>query len=96
MTLPRQDGGDPVPPDRPNRRKDAQFVVNEDIPLRRIEPFDVVQLLLLVNVDQDIAVESFPNARALNLAGLKDRVAIRQDHRGSHWATRLTASSAPG
>jgi len=69
MALPRKDGGDPVPPDRLNRGKDPQLVVDEDIVLRGIHPFDVVQLLLLVYVDQDIAVEGLPNAGAVNLAG---------------------------
>jgi hypothetical protein len=37
--------------------------------LRRIEPFDVGKLVLLVNVDQHPAIERLPEARALDLNG---------------------------
>src|SRR3974390_2223252 len=47
---------------------------------RRIEPFDVGKLVLLMNVDQHPVVERFPEARALYLARLEHGVSVRQDH----------------
>jgi hypothetical protein len=41
--------------------------------------FDVGELLFLVDVDEDAAFEGFPEAAALDLAGLEDDVAVGED-----------------
>src|SRR5215472_11753617 len=48
--------------------------------LGRIALLDVVQLLLLVNVNQHLAIDGFPQAGALDLARLEDHVAVGEDH----------------
>ena len=60
-----------------------------DVVLRRVAPLDVVELLLLVDVDQDVAVDGVEQPRALDLARLEDDVAVREDHRRAPGARML-------
>jgi hypothetical protein len=60
--------------------ENAQLVVDQYIMRRRIEPFDVGKLVLLVNVDRHPVMERLPEARALDLARLEPGVSVRQDH----------------
>ena len=81
MTLLGKHGDHPVAPDFLHRRQDAKLVVDQHVALRRIEALDVVELLLLVDVDEDLAVERLPQAGPLDLARLENGVAVRQHHR---------------
>src|SRR4051794_13626559 len=47
---------------------------------------DVVQLQFLVDVDEDMAINRLEYTGPLDLARLKDHVAVRQDDRGSQRA----------
>src|SRR5215813_14356935 len=47
----------------------------------RVAPLHICKLLLLVNVDQDIALKCFGNAGAIDLERLKDHVAIGEHDR---------------
>ena len=81
VALPGKHRRHPAAPDLLHRIQDAQLVVDQHVVLGRIEPRDVVQLVLLVDVDQHAVLERAPQARALHLARLEHRVAVRQDHR---------------
>ena len=50
-------GRDTLAPDLLHSRKDAQFVVDQDIVIGRIETPHIVELLLLVDVNEDAVVE---------------------------------------
>ena len=79
--LPGEHRGHPLRPIFLGGGEDAQLVVDENIVVCRIAPLDVVQRLLLVDVDQHIAVDRLGNAGSLDLARLEDDVAVGQDHR---------------
>src|SRR5205807_1712559 len=64
-------------------------VVHQHVVLGRVAPLDVVELTLLVDVDQDVAVHRLGQTRALDLARLEDRVAVGQDGRRSPGAEAL-------
>ena len=55
----------------------------------RIAPLDVVELLLLVDVDQNVAGNRVEKPGAVDLARLKHDVAVRQNHRGAQAARVL-------
>lgn len=80
VPLTREDGRQAMLHDPLHGRENAQFVVDHHVMPRRIVALHGVEHLLLVDVDQHAAGNSSPKARALNLARLKDHVAIGQDH----------------
>src|SRR5271166_1068821 len=92
MSLPRKDGRHLVAPDGLHRGQNAQLVVDQHVATGGIEPLDRVKLLLLVNEDENLAVERAPQTRSLDLARLEDGVAVGQDHDAAplaHVADRL-------
>ena len=60
MALPEKDGRDPASPVTFDRIEDAKLVVDHDVVVGRIAPFDLVELVLLVDVDENIAVNRGP------------------------------------
>jgi hypothetical protein len=76
MSLTRKHRGDARPPDLLHGIQDTQLVVDHHVVFRGIQPLDVVQFLLLVDIDQHVPVEGPPQPRALHLARLKHRVAV--------------------
>ena len=58
VALPREDRGDSAFPHALHGAQDAQLVVHQDIVVRGIPLLDVVELALLVDVDQDVPVDS--------------------------------------
>jgi hypothetical protein len=46
-----------MPPDFLNGCQDAQFVIDEDIKLRRVAPFDILQLPFLMDINEHITVD---------------------------------------
>jgi Acetokinase family len=70
-------------PDFLHRGQDAQFVVDQDVMIGRVDTPHIVEFLLLVDVDEDAVVEGFPQARSFHLARLEHGVAVGQDDRGS-------------
>ena len=81
--MPWEDRRDPVSPRLLHRRQNPQLVIDQHIVVGGISPHHVVELLLLVDINEDVAVDGFLQPRALDLAGLKDRIAVREDHRRS-------------
>ena len=81
MTLFRENRRHPVFPLPFDRVEDPQLVVDHDVMAGRIHPLDVGQRLFLVDIDQHMAAEGLPQSRAFDLARLKHRVAVGQDHR---------------
>src|SRR5512140_783157 len=82
MPLAREDGREPLPQDLLHRRQDAELVVDHDVMAGRVALLDVVEHLLLVDVDEDPALDRVPQSRSLDLARLEDHVAVGQDDRG--------------
>ena len=67
-----------------------------DIVIGRVETLDIVKLLLLVDVDEDAAVERVPEAGSFHLARLEHGIAVGEDDGVPHCCTCFTASRAPG
>ena len=90
VALPRKYRGDARRPDLLHRGQDAQLVVDQHVVVGRVALLDVVQLLFLVDVDRARGRPPLrTDARALDLARLKDHVAVRQDHRRPQAAEML-------
>ena len=54
-----------------------------------IAPLDVVELLFLVDIDQDVALDGLEKAGPLDLSRLKDNIAIRQNHDCPYLSARV-------
>ena len=78
VTLLDEHGRHPLAPLLLDGVEDAELVVDEDVVVGRVPALDVAEHALLVDVDQDAAAERVPQARAADLAGLEDRVAVGQ------------------
>ena len=83
MTLFGKYSGNSFAPDFLHRGENTQLVVDQDIVIRGIEAFDVIELLLFVDVDKDTAVERLPEAASLHLARLEHGIAVRENNRSS-------------
>src|SRR5215471_17904923 len=81
MALAGKDGGHLGAPDSFHRGQDAKFVIDEHVVRGREALFHILEFLFLMNVDQHVAVNCFPDAGALDLKRLKNHVTIREDHR---------------
>src|SRR5207253_322771 len=79
VSLAREDGRQAVAPALLHRGQDAELVVDEHVVVRGEARLDVVELPLLVDVDQDAAVDRVEEPRALDLARLEDDIAVGQD-----------------
>ena len=79
MSLTRKDGREATAPGFLHGCQDAQLVVDQHIVLGRVAFFDVLQLLLLVNVDQHPALDGLEQAGAKHLARLKNHVAVGEN-----------------
>jgi len=79
LALTRQYRSHPIAPDLLDRRQDPRLVVDQDIMVRRIALFHILELLLLMDVDQHMAVDRFRNSGALDLTRLKDDIPIGQN-----------------
>src|SRR4030095_7306633 len=89
LPLAWEDRGDPVTPDILDRVQDPRLVVHENVMARGIALLDIIQRLLLVDVDQHVALHRLGDPGPLDLAGLEDNVAVRQDHGGAPGAEPL-------
>ncbi len=81
MTLTREHRGHASSPNCFHRREDPQLVVNHQIVVGGIALLHVVQLALLVDVNEDLPIHRLLQARALDLARLKHRIPVGEDHR---------------
>jgi hypothetical protein len=81
FALAGEHGRDAIAPGLLDGGQDPQLVVHEHVVLGGVVPGDVVQFLLLVDVDEHLAADRLADAGALDLAWLKDDVAVRQDDR---------------
>lgn len=86
VPLAGKDGRHPLAPGAFDGVQDAQLVVDQDVPPRGEARLHVIQLVLFVDVDQHVPFHGRPQPRTLDLARLKDDVAVGQDH---HRADRL-------
>ena len=89
LTLSGKHRGHPRVPGLLDRGQNAQLVVHQDIVLGRVTPLDIIQRLLFMNVDEHVAFDSFEDARAFDLARLKNHIAVREDYRLSPRAEPL-------
>src|SRR5205814_1407203 len=71
-----------IAPDVLHRRENAQLVVDHDVVAGRIALFDVIQHLFLMDVNQNMARDSIPQPRSLDLQRLEYYVAVGQDNCG--------------
>src|SRR5262249_45218970 len=79
VTLPWEHSRDALAPHFLDRIEDAQFVIDHHIPLSGIKALHIGKFLLLMDIDEDAAVESCPNPGPIDFPRLEPRVAIRQD-----------------
>ena len=59
VALSHEDRGDAASPHALHGGQDASLVVHQDIVVSGMAPLDVVEFALLVDVDQDVPVDSF-------------------------------------
>src|ERR1700730_17007816 len=83
VALPREHGGDALPPNLLDRVEDVQLIIDHYIPLCRIKTLDLGKFPLLVDIDEHAAVKGCPEPGALDLPGLEYCVAIGEDDRGT-------------
>ena len=76
MSLMREYGRQARAPDLLHRRKNRRLVVDHHVLRRRKLTFHVLQHSLLVHIDQHTAAHGAPEAAALDLERLKDRIAV--------------------
>src|SRR5262252_7813252 len=81
LPLSRQHGGHPVAPNFLYLSENSRLVVHQNIVARGVAPLDIIELLLLVDVYQHVALDGLKDAGALDLARLKDDVAVGEDDR---------------
>ena len=79
VALARKDGNEALAKRQLHRGQDALLVVDHHVAVRRVAALHGVEHLLLVDVDQHASPDSVPKARTLNLARLKDDIAVGQD-----------------
>ena len=79
VSLPGKDGGDPASPHFLGGGQDTQLVVHQQVVVRRIAPFHVLQLQLLVHVDQNVVIGGFQQPGLLHLARLEHHIAVGED-----------------
>src|SRR5207247_10713655 len=60
-------------------RQGAELGAREDVVSRRMTALDVVELLLLVDVDEQPALDRLEEARSIHLEGREDDVAVGED-----------------
>jgi hypothetical protein len=80
MALARKDGSHSAIPCILDGRQNAELVVNHDVVVRWISPLDIAELALLVNVNEDVTIDGFEQARAFDFARLKDHVTVGKKH----------------
>src|SRR4029077_11917248 len=80
LALPRKYCGHTRVPGFLAGRQDVELVVHQDIVLSRVTSLDIIERLFFVNIDEHVAFYRFENARAFNLARLKNHVAIGKDY----------------
>src|SRR5208282_6187897 len=61
--------------------QDAQLVVHQHVVLSGIPLLDILQGLLFVDINKDVAFDSLENAGTLDLARLEHHIAVREDDR---------------
>ena len=62
VALLSEDGGEAVCPDLLHAVQYAELIIDHHIAAGRVQPLYSLQLLLLVDVDQHVAIESLPQA----------------------------------
>src|SRR5215470_15956739 len=83
MSLPSEHGRHSRPPYIFDLSQNAQLIVNHHVMVSRMALLDIIQLALLVDVDQDVAIHRFTNPRPFDLERLEDDVAVRQHRRAA-------------
>jgi hypothetical protein len=63
-------------PDLPHTTRDAQLAIDHPVATSITFPLDVVHFLLLMNVDQPMAIHCAPQTGTLNLSRLEGRIAF--------------------
>src|SRR5262249_8345164 len=96
LTLPGKDRGDALTPSFLDGGQDRWLVVYQAVVLRRVAALDVLQRLLLVDVDQDVAIHRLEDARTLDFSGLEDHISVREDDRRTPSAEPLQDVERPG
>ena len=81
--LPHKYGRYAISPGAFDRLQDAKLVIDDDIMFGRKTPRHVVEGVLLVDIDKNAAVYGLRKTRPLDLARLKNHVAIGENNR---WA----------
>src|SRR6476661_7609214 len=81
LTLTREYRCYTVTPDFLDRVQDAQLVIHQNIALSRVTTLDIIECLFLVNINEHLAVYSFEDTRAFDLARLKHHIAVRENDR---------------
>ena len=76
MALLRVNSRDPRSPQILGRGQNAQLVVDQHIVFGRIPRFYVVQFLLLMHIDQYVAIHCIKETGALDLVRLENRISI--------------------
>jgi len=69
---------DPISPSFLDRGENAEFVINQDIVQGGIALLDIIQRRFLADINKDMAVDRFPDARPL--PRLEDHVAVGQNY----------------
>src|SRR6266446_6418672 len=80
MALARENGRHLLAPCFLYRGKNSELVIDQDVMLGGVTADDIIQLLLLMDIYEDPAVEGFEQPGAMDFLRLEDHVAIRQDY----------------
>jgi len=81
LSLPGKDRSYTASPGVLDGREDAQFIIDQHVVVSRISVRDIFECLLLVNIDENLPLDGFKNAGALDLARLEYHVAVCQNDR---------------
>src|SRR5262245_10999366 len=81
VTLAGEDRGDAVGPGGLDGGAEPRLVVDEHVVVGGVAPLDVVQLALLVDIDEHVALDRLEQPGAMDLQGLEHHVAVGEDDR---------------
>jgi len=96
LSLPREHRGYTAAPGPLNSGEDTQLVVHQHVVLSGVAMFNVLERLLLVNIDEDIALDGFKDSGALHLARLEYHVAICENDCLAPFAESFQHLERPG
>ena len=81
VTLFHKDGSDAFAPDVLNRRQNPNFIVDQNVVVRRISLCDILKFQFFMDIDQDGSRKSIIQSGPPNLMRLKDDVSIGENYR---------------